>query len=75
MRKQYVRFNGKAFQNLVRERGLVQKWVAHQIGLDGMDLSHFVHGRRAPQLQQVVALAKVLGVEPEVLMVPSDVVL
>jgi transcriptional regulator with XRE-family HTH domain len=75
MRRNYVRFNGKAFQTLVRERGLKQKWVARQVGLDGQDVSDFAHGRRAPQLQQVVALAKVLGVEPEVLMVPSDAVL
>jgi transcriptional regulator with XRE-family HTH domain len=54
-----------SIQALIRRRGLKQKWVAEQIGLDPGKLSIIVRGGRLLPIDKLTVLAQTLNVSTD----------
>jgi len=55
---------GKLIRKLRRESGLSQEELAFQIGARQSAVSHWENGAHEPNTQNLLAMAKPLGVEP-----------
>jgi len=52
-------------RKLREERGLVQKFVAKQVGCSSAHISRIEHGKEIPTRGELWRLAEILGVEPD----------
>ena len=51
---------GKRLEALMENRGYSQKWMANKTGLSQAAINRYLHGRRIPAGDCVIAMAKVL---------------
>jgi len=49
--------------DLIRQRGMSQRYVAKQVGVNENTLRNWIQGRSFPRLDQAVKLAKVFDVD------------
>lgn len=50
---------------LLKLKGLKQKWLAEQLGMSTVMISLYVQNKRQPSLKTVIKLSKILNVEIE----------
>lgn len=50
---------------LLKMKGLKQKWLAEQLGMSTVMISLYVQNKRQPSLKTVIKLSKILNVEIE----------
>jgi DNA-binding Xre family transcriptional regulator len=48
---------------VLREKGLKQKWLAEQLGMSTVTISTFVNNRRQPKTKDLVRMCDILDVE------------
>jgi len=54
---------------LLKERGLKQKWLAEQIEMSYVMVNLYVRNKRQPRLETLIKISKTIGVEIEQLIV------
>lgn len=52
-------------KKLIKEKGTKQEWLAAQLGVTQTTVSHWCTGKRKPRYPMVLAIARILNVEPE----------
>lgn len=50
---------------LLKLKGLKQKWLAEQLGMSTVMISLYVQNKRQPSLKTVIKLSKILNIEIE----------
>jgi len=55
------------FQKLIRSRGVKQKWLAQQVGVSEVTMSHWMKGKHKPSKKNLQKIAEVLNIEYELL--------
>jgi transcriptional regulator with XRE-family HTH domain len=55
-------------KELLREKGLKQKWLADKLGVSEVTLSHWVKGKSFPNSEHVERICEILNVPTERLM-------
>ena len=48
---------------VLREKGLKQKWLAEQLGMSTVTISTFVNNRRQPKTKDLVRMCDILNVD------------
>ncbi len=49
---------------VLKEKGLKQKWLAEQLGMSTVTICTFVNNRRQPKTKDIVRICEILNVEP-----------
>lgn len=52
-------------KELIKSRGIKQKWLADQVGVTRLTISNWVNGKYIPKQEHVEKLAKVLNVDEQ----------
>jgi len=58
-------FDGTRLKNLMGERGLKTAWVAQKIGVTSSTLTRWMAGEMIPRADKLMALSRLLEVEPK----------
>jgi DNA-binding Xre family transcriptional regulator len=59
----YKKNNMNKIGEVLRERGLKQKWLAEQLGMSTVTICTFVNNRRQPKTKDIVRMCEILNVE------------
>lgn len=54
-------------QKLIQSKGVKQKWLAQQIGVSEVTISHWMNGKHKPSKDNLRKIAEVLNIEYELL--------
>lgn len=54
-------------KEVLEEKGIKQTWLAEKIGKSFSQTNAYVCNRRQPSLEQIFKIAKILHIEPQVL--------
>jgi len=49
--------------DVLKEKGLKQKWLAEQLGMSTVTISTFVNNRRQPKTKDLVRMCDILNVD------------
>lgn len=65
----FMEFNNLKTKELIIEKGLRLKWVAEKLGVSDRSLQAWLLGKTSPKKPTIMALAQVLGVTLEDLLI------
>lgn len=65
----FTKFDRLKAEDIIITKGLRRKWIADKIGTSDRTLSAWLKGRLNPKLASIIALAQILGVNLEELII------
>lgn len=58
-------------KEILRERGLKQRWLSKQLGVDETQLSRWINGINKPNYEIIKKICKILDIKPEIFFIDN----